>query len=319
MWLIVIAAVILIAVAGLLFRIQSLSSQVVSLEEAAGRASDRIASYSRTHCTEVPQSLVASDSTKEYIVTSSGQQRTYQVHTPENFDPTVRYPVIISFDGMEGSADRIEGYSGINTLPVIAVYPDALVGKGGFTAWQGAPYSLDGDYDIQFMRDLLDALPAHYCIDTTKVFALGMSNGGGFAMIAGCRMSDQFRAVASVSGAYYTPCKSERRTASFLVVHSTDDAQVPFQGSKERRLPEIPSWVREDSIARHCNSEQEPVLTATTATYKWSDCKNDSLLRLLVVQNQSHGWLDVPRDVERDASTTSEYIWRFFEESVYAG
>jgi len=311
------ASISILVIGSLLLYIQSLNHKMSSLEERFHTISAQMASYERAYCTNA-LSMTQVNTTTEHSLTSAGYQRSYQVHTPKHYDPSVRYPVVVSFDGIGGSGDHIEAYSGFNTLPVIAVYPDALPGKQGFTAWQGAPYSLDGDYDIEFIRDLLDALPSQYCIDATKLFAVGMSNGGGFAAIVGCRMSDQFRAVAGVSGAYYTSCNAQKRTASLLVVHGAEDKQVPLKGSRARKLPEVAEWVKEEALDRSCRREVAGVSYATATSYDWRDCRDDSILRLVVLQNQKHGWLTIPHGIEDDASNTTEYIWRFFEESMYA-
>lgn len=300
------------------FHVQGLSSRIDKLEAENHLSAERLASYERTLCTAKFTNLTSNITTR-HTIPVNGRERVFYVHTPDNYDASKRYPVIVSFDGIGGRAANIEKYTGMNNLPAVTVYPEALPSKKGFSAWQGAPYSLDGDYDIDFMKVLLKEVPNQYCIDDTRIFAVGMSNGGGFAEIIGCRMSDRFRAVAGVSGAYYTPCNNAKRTASLLVVHSVADKQVPFEGSKQRKLPELSNWIQQEAGERSCKSEQDATERLGTVSYDWAKCKNNSLLRLLVVKNQEHGWLSVPQGLEEDAINTTEYIWRFFEEASYAG
>lgn len=318
-WVIVlIAAVVALGIAVVLHT-QALSTQIERLEAENHLSAERLASYKRTLCATAGFTHLKPDTTTKHTVKVGSRERVYYVHTPANYDASIRYPTIVSFDGIGGHATNIESYSGINTLPVVAVYPEALPSKKGFSAWQGAPYSHEGDYDIQFMRQLLNDVPSNYCVDDTRIFAVGMSNGGGFAEIAGCRMSDRFRAVAGISGAYYTPCKSSKRTASLLVVHSTSDKQVPFEGSRKRHLPELSSWVQNESKERKCRAGGDGIERGGTVSFNWRACDNNSILRLLVIKNQEHGWLTVPQGIEEDAVNTTEYIWRFFEEASYAG
>ncbi len=309
-------AILLGIISLLLLHSSSLAVRINTLEKQVDQTNRQLASFERTLCSDT-RSVVHADTITKYTMESAGFQRTYQVHTPKDYDRSVRYPVIISFDGIEGSGDRMEAYSHLDTLPAITVYPDSLPGKRGFTSWQGAPYSTEGDRDIQFVGDILSLLPSHYCIDSTRTFAVGMSNGGSFATIAGCALGSQIKAVASVSGAYYSTCKQEQRTPSLLVIHSTDDHQAPFNGVVARKLPQVPKYVDTQAIERHCKTDASKTLTESAVSYNWKQCDDNSLLRFVVLNGQAHGWLQVPQTTFQQTDSTAGYIWNFFEEAVY--
>jgi len=303
-------------VVGLILQLQLLSSRISTLENQTSNQTAELTSYKRTLCSNKDAVTPVSQLTK-YNLDSAGYVRSYQVHTPNNYDPSVRYPVILSFDGIEGSGGRMERYSGLDTLPAVVVYPDSLPGKKTFTAWEGAPYSVDGERDVQFVHELLQTLPSQYCVDSTRIFAVGMSNGGLFATIVGCELGDQIRAVASVSGAFYTTCKQEQRTPSLLVIHSTDDRQTPFAGVQARHLPQITAWVDQQAVERNCKTKIAPTTIQSSSFYSWADCSDSSTLRLVVLQNQPHGWLKVPQASSQRPQGTAGYIWKFFDESTY--
>jgi polyhydroxybutyrate depolymerase len=300
---------------GLLFYVQSLSMQVATLQNQVTTTSAQLKTYGRTLCSTAYSAPVAVRS--KHGIESAGYARTYQVHTPNNYDPSVRYPVIVSFDGVEGSGARMEAYSGLDELPAVVVYPDSLPGKSKFTAWEGAPYSVDGDRDVQFVSDILETIPSQYCIDSTRIYAVGMSNGGAFATTVGCKLGDQIKAVASVSGAYYTACASEQHTPSLLVVHSTDDRQAPFKGVAARRLPPVPQYVENQVVARHCKTPSE-ITTSYSATYStWTECDDNSSVQLIVLRKQAHGWLALPQVSLQQVEGSAGYIWNFFEEATF--
>lgn len=311
---------LLLVVVFLLVHTQSLSLRLIELETKNAKMALEASTYKRSYCTNTFP-ITKSNVITRYRVQSAGYARTYRVHTPKNYDPSVRYPMVLSFDGIGGSGSRIESYSRIDSLPVVAVYPDSLHGRQGFTAWQGAPYSLKGDYDIQFVRDMLDTVPSNYCTDSTKVFAVGMSNGGGFAALMGCKLSDKFRAVASLSGAYYASCSETTQAPSLLIVHSESDKQVPFGGSSQRGLPAVMQWAKREAKERTCqNVVQSDAKTGDTelksnalTVYDWQGCRNNSLLRLVVVKDQDHGWLQLPASPASGLPGTVNYIWKFFQ------
>lgn len=301
----------------LLLHIKTLSTQINDLQLQVARMDLEAEAFNRSFCNGLKVTSLSSD-TQTFRINAAGYERTYQVHTPANYDPSVRYPVIVNFDGISGSGARMELYSGINDLPVIAVYPDSLPGKAGFTAWQGAPYSLDGDYDIAFVRAMMQQLPSNYCVDGARTFAVGMSNGGGFAAVAACRLSDTFSAVASVAGAYYSSCDDASRQPSLLAIHSPSDRQVPFVGSSVRKLPHVTQWAESRAKDRQCQQFSLTTQADGTLRHDWIKCEDDSLVRLVVLQNSGHGWLLLPPDLQKATPNTASYIWEFFKEAVYS-
>ena len=310
-------AAVAISVAGvLLSRISELTSQVETLEQQTSSLRTELASYTRTLCSN-EHAISRSQPRQHFTLRSMGLERTYQVHTPKNYDPSVRYPVILSFDGMEGSAARMKGYAGLDELPALVVYLDALPGARGFSSWEGAPYSVDGGRDVEFVKTLIETLPLNFCVDETQVFAVGMSNGGAFATIVGCELGDTIKAVASVSGAYYSTCKREQRTPSLLVLHSTSDQQVPFEGSVARHLPHVQQWVNEQARARQCKAKGKEKREGLVYYQDWHECDDMSLLRFVTIQKQEHGWLSVPYAQKTNTPSTAEYIWQFFEDARY--
>ena len=129
-------------------------------------------------------------------------------------------------------------------------------------SWQGAPYSIPGVNDTQFISDLIDFLPSRYCIDTTRIYATGKSNGGGFVSVLACNstLSKQIAAFAPVSGAFYEdahgieplngPCTPSRSPIPILEFHGQKDHTIPYNGNTSRiyhhhrfQLPPIPSWL----------------------------------------------------------------------------
>lgn len=311
-----VVGVLISVIVALLAHVQLLSSQVSVLKTETEAASLQLDAYDRSLC-DTSYSITNQKTLTKYSIDNAGQVRTYQVHTPANYDPSVRYPVIISFDGIDGSGSRMESYAGLDVLPVITVYPDSLPSKRGFTAWQGAPYSLDGEYDIGFVKKILETLPSQYCVDATQIFAVGMSNGGAFATIVGCEMGNQIRAVASVSGAYYTTCNQEQRTPSLLLFHSTSDRQVPFSGSGNGHLPQISRWAEKQATERDCQTSNPSTTKNSVKYYNWFDCNDNSMLRLVVLKGQAHGWLTLPQVSGPNAQSTAGYIWEFFQDAAY--
>lgn len=291
---------------------QSLTQKIEKIEAHTAQTNKQLAEFRESHC--VGKEKIQLGSTATYTLNSGGYERTYHVHISSTYRPSDRSPVIVNYDGIDGGGIKMEGYSNVDSLPVIAVYPDSLMGTRGFTAWQGAPYSLEGDYDVQFTKDMMTEVNQRYCVDSSKVFAIGMSNGGGFAVIANCKLPGMFRAIASLSGAYYTGCTgSETPSGSLLALHSATDPQVPFQGSSTKGVPAISEWAGQQAKARQCGASAHTTDVYGSEQYDWTGCKETARVRLLVLQNQPHGWLSMPYTPSPLAPNMASYIWSFFK------
>ncbi len=297
--------------------VQSLNKIVEMTEARTAQTNRELAEYRASHC--VGREKIQTHAAAAYSVNSAGHERTYHVHVPDSYNPSNRYPVIVNYDGIDGGGLKMEGYSNVDSLPVIAVYPDSLMGTSGFTAWQGAPYSLAGDYDVQFTKAMMNEVKQQYCVDDAKVFGIGMSNGGGFVVIANCQLPGMFKAIASLSGAYYTGCEgASKPSGSLLALHSATDPRVPFQGSTTKGVPAVTEWAGLQAKARACQKAAKNSDVYGTERYDWTGCNEGTKVRLIVLQNQPHGWLAPPYTQASEAPNTAGYIWSFFKESMRA-
>lgn len=230
--------------------------------------------------------------TKSFTITSGGLERHFLVHLPAKFSSEQSYPLILGFAGKGGTAQNAEAASQFDSLPVISVYPQALIGKDGVLAWQGAPYSPDTD-DVAFIRDILDRLEGQLCIQKPRIYSAGLSNGGGMSWVLSCKLSDRIAAFAMFAGAFYYPeanCKPPR-AAAILNVHGDADPMVPYGGSFLRQLPDIESWVAERARSNRCKSPPNVIrTTATTTVTTWADCEDNATVRNVRLHGVGHVW-----------------------------
>ena len=311
--LIIALLVVTMCIAGM--HIISLSHQLDRSDIKITALEGQIARIQSSRCSQAYE--WTSDASYPYVIESSGGNRTYTVHTPTAYIPQQKYPVIVVFDGMNGSSTRAEALSGLSALPAILVYPDALIGTNGSTAWQGAPYSPKDVNDVQFVDTLLDRVGRDYCTDSERTYMVGMSNGAGFALTAACQLGKRVTAVVGISGAFYTRCPtSAPLDSSLLLIHSTNDKNIPFTGNSARKLPNIYQLALSTSRAAGCKlgavkngSDIQKMI--------WSNCRDSQIIELLVIDRQRHGWLAVTDEsIEPKGAlsrqTTSAVIWEFF-------
>ncbi|MFZ2545215.1 MAG: PHB depolymerase family esterase [Candidatus Saccharimonadales bacterium] len=245
------------------------------------------------------------NTTKQLSLATPSGSRDYLVHLPSSFSSDHYYPVLMFYPGKGATAAGAEQAYGLDKLPAIVVYPFPSIGTDGATAWEGAPYSSTAD-DVSFTANILDKLQADLCIDRTKIYAAGMSNGGGFASVLSCELPDRFAAYAVVAGAMYYPhgeCKPPV-PAPLISIHSDSDDIVPFTGSVIRRLPPIYDWTTMRASMNGCKTKQESQSGVTISTTLWTDCTNNSLVKNVQIHGGGHMW----------GQMSNDFLWQFLSQ-----
>lgn len=87
--------------------------------------------------------------------------------------------------------------------------------------------------DLQFVTDMLDDLESNYAIDKKKIYAMVMSNGGGFVVgtIACSDLGSRFAAFAAVAGSFYTKYNGHRCKPSRSPLPMIGDSRRKRHGS----------------------------------------------------------------------------------------
>lgn len=184
---------------------------------------------------------------------SGGVDRKYGIHLPSNYSEQHQYPTILGFHGSDSVGFFFQADTRLNeeqfTGNKIMVYPDGLGG-----AWAGANYSeASVGQDLQFVWDMLVDIRQNFCVDSARIYATGLSSGGGFVDTIACNdtVGGEFAAFAPASGAFYTnnddnysKCKPARVPTPVLEFHGGADESVKYEGGNGQggRQPTIPNW-----------------------------------------------------------------------------
>ncbi len=174
------------------------------------------------------------------MTTADGTRRTFRIALPTSYDQTTPTPVVLDYHGLGSSGVQQALVSGVDfeadRAGYIAVIPDGAVNDILDTRlWNlsagdtGALAGLAVD-DVAFTAELLDLVESSLCIDTARVFSMGLSNGGFFSTVLACELSDRIAAVATVAGITHPASCDPVRPVPVLHFHGTADNVVPFDG-----------------------------------------------------------------------------------------
>ncbi|MER7604372.1 PHB depolymerase family esterase [Nocardioides sp. NPDC127503] len=260
---------------------------------ALTRASDRAAGETTPAPCAKPTDQEP-DSSQKYELTSGDIERSYVLRLPEGYDRRADWPLIVAFHGRGSTGVEVEGYSELSDLPAVVAYPDGAIGTGsGYRkAWQGAPYEAPGVDDVAFTSDLLAAIEADHCIDTSRVYATGKSNGAGLAALLACQLPDTFAAVAPVAPALYPGTRvscAEAPPTPILEIHGVADATIPYAGDADRDLPAIPEWVQGWADHNGCTTSATRT-NRDVETTRWTGCDQGAEVQHVAVDGGGHVW-----------------------------
>jgi polyhydroxybutyrate depolymerase len=270
------------------------------------------------------------DKTNGRII-SSGQVRKFLLHLPPNYDQLKPLPLVISIHGFaEWPAHQMQ-ISGWNDLAdeygFIVVYPS---GTGFPRRWRASGQAGDSSapmLDVIFISDLIDELEHRYNIDPNRIYANGLSNGGGMSYLLGCKLSAKIAAIGSVAGAYVFPisdCKPSR-PVPMIAFHGTSDPIVPYQGGPSRDFnlpfPAIPEWMAARAELNGCAMiSSEMPKAGEVRGILYSHCTQGAEVVFYSIQGGGHSWPGGEPLPEWIVGQTSQDInatrtmWEFFRQ-----
>ncbi|MDP9202359.1 MAG: alpha/beta hydrolase-fold protein [Gemmatimonadota bacterium] len=230
---------------------------------------------------------------------SSGEKRDYLLYVPESYDRRRPTPLVISMHGagLWGAAQRETSQWNelADSQGFIVVYPSGIGGKG-VRIWRAEPGS-GLTKDVRFISELIDTLKASYNIDSARIYANGLSNGGGMSFILSCTLSDRIAAVGMVAAAQTLPWSwcTEHRAVPMIAFHGTADPEVPYNGGSSwvstRPFPSTPRWAANWARRNRCGANPLDSAVAADVTRRtYTNCADNAAVVLYTVQGGGHTW-----------------------------
>jgi polyhydroxybutyrate depolymerase len=191
---------------------------------------------------------------------------------------------------------------------------------------------------MQFLHRVLDRLATHYSVDTRRIYAAGLGEGGFMAIRMGCNMADRVAAIAVVAAAMpRTQNCVPSRPVPALFMNGTDDPIVHYDGGRYKdgmmRLLSAEDSAKEWARLNHCSEKpSESKLPALpgggkdTKLQLFSGCQENAQVALYSVKNGGHTWPGGEQYMtEKEVGKTShalnanETIWSFLVTRKIAG
>jgi poly(3-hydroxybutyrate) depolymerase len=225
-------------------------------------------------------------------ITVGELERSYVARFPGSYRTDFPFPLVFAFHGAGDNGASFRDWVELEEAAAsraIFVYPDALEDDEGLARWIG---DVDGP-DFALFAALRDRFFDDYCVDESRVFTVGYSNGAAFSNTHACVSPTQLRATAAVAGAGpFEPCADVPLPA--LIAHGTHDPVVAVENGEASR----DRWLDHNG----CEPETSGYDPGPCVAYEGCEaqvvwCEHDNPVQI------AHGWPDF----------VEESIWALFE------
>lgn len=274
-----------------------------------------------------------------------GLTREYFTYVPASYDASHPVPLVITLHGFAGNARQQAEYSGWNDLAdeygFVAVYPE---GTGSPQRWNSGQREIEGIReqargplaqllggffetvpvdDVAFINYLINVFDSFHCIDRSRIYVNGLSNGGGMTNRIACEMADVVAAVGTVAGAYteFPGGCHPARPVPVMAFHGTDDPIVPYDGNDSIHFPAVENWMTGWAERDGCDVAAVTELRVSDSVVgtRYADCADDAEVVFYSIEGGGHTWPGsapllpfllggTTQDINASAT-----LWAFFE------
>ena len=262
--------------------------------------------------------------------------RHYLLHLPPSASAAKSIALVLVFHGGGGHARNMPRFTHFDRVAdeqgFIVAYPDSYN-----KSWNDTRGLSPAD-DVAFIRALIDHLRQTHSVDSNRVYATGISNGGFFSQRLACDLTDKIAAVASVAAtmpeSLVSLCKPSR-PISIMFMHGTDDPLVHIDGGAILRdrgrnvsLADAVSFWRDwDHTSKNPTSEDLPDSDPDDGTRVHCDVYSGGTqgteVRVYTIKGGGHTWPSgsqylpvflvgrTSRDID-----AADAIWSFFQKQT---
>jgi polyhydroxybutyrate depolymerase len=185
--------------------------------------------------------------------------------------------------------------------------------------------------DIAFFTQMLDQLGTKFSVDTSRIYAVGLSEGGFMSLRMGCALGDRIAAIAAVGAAMPKTmlCLPSRPVAE-VMISGTSDPVVPYGGGTEHNLSlatisaedSAKAWAKIDRCAEKPEKSKLPPSAKggmETKVDTYNGCQQSTQVVLYSVKGAGNTWPGGEQyEAENAIGKTSQdlnandVIWSFF-------
>jgi polyhydroxybutyrate depolymerase len=260
--------------------------------------------------------------THHFPIEHDGLNREYRLYVPPDYDGRSPMPLVFNFHGYTSNMDQQILFSDLNSKSMaeadagrggfLVAYPN---GVGSLRSWNGGfccgDASINGVDDVGFALEVIEDIADKGCIDRSRIYTTGMSNGGFMSHRLGCEAASTFAAVGSVTGALGilpNQCQPSR-PMPIIQLHGTADTLVNYDNAV---VPSIEAW----AAINGCNdAPTQSFSMGDSVCDTYDGCDDDVEVILCTVDGGGHCWFGqefCPIGATSTDLVSNDHLWDFF-------
>ncbi|MGI5240619.1 ricin-type beta-trefoil lectin domain protein [Dactylosporangium sp. CA-139066] len=191
-----------------------------------------------------------------YTIQSSGQSRSFILRIPDGYSNARAYRLIFAYHWRGGTMNDVS--SGGTSGATWSYY--GMQEQSNNSAILVAPQGIGNGWantngqDLTFTDDMVRMIENDLCVDTTQLFAMGFSYGGGMSYAVACARATVFRAVVVYSGAQLSGCSGGTQPIGYFGIHGVSDNVLNISSGRALR----DTFVRNNGCAAQNAPEPAP-------------------------------------------------------------
>lgn len=245
-----------------------------------------LASLLITNCIDKTPQITNVD-TDTYSIMHNELNRTFILHVPEDYNPKNRYSLCFVFHGGNGTAQRMVDKNftqKAKKLNFIMVYPNGINGK-----WNFNKNANNIPLDVDFVSKLIKSLKKEYNIDSSRVYATGVSMGGVMAYSLASNIPQELAGIASVSSTMSNQNKGKKKQPlPILHIHAKDDPVILYEKPGYSGLHSVNVWRK---INQNNTKPKESLIMRGINKKRWSSSSTSATTTLISHETGGHGSL----------------------------
>lgn len=248
--------------------------------------------------------------TERITVAHDDVDREYERVIPQGYDGTTPHPLIVNLHGFTSTIDQQNLFSDLPTAAAergyLLITPQAApatlsIGEEDISApyWNlaadGAATIPGAQDDVGFLTELIDTTAGELCVDDTRIYVTGNSNGAGMAATLACALPGRLAAIAPVSGINLAAHCEDLEPVSVIAFHGDTDPLVPYDGGAAANVeidnPSVESRTGEFAQAAGCGTDPEVTEPFDDIEgRRWPGCQPGTAVELYTVLGGGHTW-----------------------------
>jgi polyhydroxybutyrate depolymerase len=204
---------------------------------------------------------------QKHQIKLDGTTRSYLLYVPHSPPKDHPLPLFLVFHGGGAHDYNMPRFTGFDAIAeshgFLVAYPESVNGH-----WNDGRDLSPAD-DVGFVRAVISEIERSHTVDSGRIYATGISNGGFFSLRLACDLADRISAVASVAATMpepLLPACHPSKPVSIMFIQGTSDPLVHMEGGAVARThgrnislaDSVHFWLDQDQLTKKLQSSDLP-------------------------------------------------------------